>query len=43
VPLLDMELANTVPRYPYAWLLGRETKVVLTMELWARQFVDGKS
>ncbi len=29
VPLLDMELVNTVPRYPHAWLLGRETKVLL--------------
>ena len=29
VPLLDMELVNTVPRYPYEWLLGRETKVLL--------------
>ncbi len=29
VPLLDMQLVNTVARYPYAWLLGRETKVLL--------------
>lgn len=29
VPLLDLELVNTVTRYPYAWLLGRETKVLL--------------
>lgn len=29
VPLLDLELVNTVTRYPAAWLLGRETKVLL--------------
>mgnify|MGYP001765594468 CR=1 FL=1 len=29
VPLLDLELVNTVTRYPYAWLLGRTTKVLL--------------
>lgn len=29
VPLLDLELVNTVTRYPYAWLLGRDTKVLL--------------
>jgi asparagine synthase (glutamine-hydrolysing) len=29
VPLLDMELVNTVTRYPYEWLLGRDTKVLL--------------
>lgn len=29
VPLLDLELVNTVARYPYAWLLGRKTKVLL--------------
>ncbi len=29
VPLLDLELANTVTQYPYAWLLGRKTKVLL--------------
>jgi len=29
VPLLDLELVDTVTRYPYAWLLGRETKVLL--------------
>ena len=29
VPLLDLELVNTVARYPDAWLLGRDTKVLL--------------
>ncbi|MDS4021037.1 MAG: asparagine synthase (glutamine-hydrolyzing) [Candidatus Competibacter sp.] len=29
VPLLDLELVDTVTRYPYAWLLGRKTKVLL--------------
>ena len=29
VPLLDLKLVNTVARYPYAWLLGRNTKVLL--------------
>ena len=29
VPLLDLKLVNTVARYPDAWLLGRDTKVLL--------------
>jgi asparagine synthase (glutamine-hydrolysing) len=29
VPLLDLELVDTVTRYPYPWLLGRKTKVLL--------------
>ncbi len=29
VPLLDLDLVNTVTRYPYPWLLGRKTKVLL--------------
>lgn len=29
VPLLDLELVNTVTRYPHDWLLGRKTKILL--------------
>ncbi|WP_295443132.1 asparagine synthase (glutamine-hydrolyzing) [uncultured Thiodictyon sp.] len=29
VPLLDLDLVERVTRYPYPWLLGRDTKVLL--------------